>query len=63
MIGGENYISPPDLSRGLFVILADGLEDSAQELARFLDRPWCRADLYYIEKCSAVLRRLDGEDR
>jgi len=24
-----------------------------------LDQPWCEADLYYIEKISAIFRRLD----
>jgi hypothetical protein len=60
IIGGENYISPPHLARGLFAALADGVGAEAEELARYLDRPWCRADLYYIEKLTAVLRALDG---
>jgi len=60
MIGGENYISPPHLARGLFAALADGVGAGPDELAAKLDHPWCRADLYYIEKLSAVLRRLDG---
>jgi len=59
MIGGENFISPPHLARGLFAALADGLETDAEYLARKLDQPWCRADLYYIEKLTAILRRLD----
>jgi outer membrane protein assembly factor BamB len=62
MIGGENYISPPDLSRGFLAALADGVQVPPEDLAKFLDRPWCHADLYYIEKLSAVLRRLDGEE-
>jgi hypothetical protein len=33
MIGGEDYISPPGLSRGLFVALADGLKRKPEELA------------------------------
>lgn len=60
MIGGENYISPPHLSRGLFMALADGVGAGPKKLASKLDQPWCRADLYYIEKVSAILRRLDG---
>ncbi|HUT01806.1 MAG TPA: PQQ-binding-like beta-propeller repeat protein [Phycisphaerae bacterium] len=60
MIGGENYISPPHLARGLFAALADGVGAPAEELAARLDQPWCRADLYYIEKVSAILRRLDA---
>ncbi|HYW81195.1 MAG TPA: hypothetical protein VE890_16550, partial [Thermoguttaceae bacterium] len=56
MIGGENYISPPHLSRGLFMAWADGTGASRRALTGKLDQPWCRADLYYIEKLSAVLR-------
>lgn len=56
MIGGENYISPPHLSRGIFMAWADSGTATPGELAAKLDQPWCRADLYYIEKCSALLR-------
>ncbi|MHC4740869.1 MAG: hypothetical protein ACYS8Z_03095, partial [Planctomycetota bacterium] len=59
MIGGENYISPPHLARGLFIAGADGEVLDAEQLAAKLDQPWCKADLYYIEKISAILRRLD----
>jgi hypothetical protein len=59
MIGGENYISPPHLARGLFISGADGGVLSTEQLAAKLDQPWCKADLYYIEKISAILRRLD----
>jgi hypothetical protein len=59
MIGGENYISPPHLARGLFMAGADGNVLDSEQLAAKLDQPWCQADLYYIEKISAILRRLD----
>lgn len=59
MIGGENYISPPHLARGLFLGGADGGVLAPEQLAAKLDQPWCKADLYYIEKISVVLRRLD----
>jgi outer membrane protein assembly factor BamB len=59
MIGGENYISPLHLSRGLFLIWSDGLAAAPQDLAAKLDQPWCRADLSYIEKLTATLRRLE----
>lgn len=59
MIGGENYISPPHLARGVFAALAEVADTSPQDLAAKLDQPWCRADLYYIEKLSATLRKLD----
>jgi len=58
MIGGENYTSPPHLARGLFMIGADGGVLDEKQLASKLDQPWCKADLYYIEKISAILRRL-----
>ena len=60
MIGGENYLSPPHLSRALFTALADGVAAEPAALARFLDQPWCKADLYDIEKTTAVLRRIEG---
>jgi outer membrane protein assembly factor BamB len=59
MIGGENYISPPHLARALFMAGADGGVLDSKQLVAELDRPWCEADLYYIEKISAILRRLD----
>ena len=59
MIGGENYISPPQLSQGLFLALAFALDAEPAELTAKLDQPWCRADLHYIEKLTATLRRLD----
>ena len=59
MIGGENYISPPHLARGLFAALADGTAAAPAQLAAKLDQPWCKADLYYIEKLCAILRKLD----
>ena len=59
MIGGENYISPPHLARGLFAALAQVTNTTAQDLAKKLDHPSCKADLYYIEKLTATLRKLD----
>lgn len=60
MIGGENYISPPHLARAVFLAWADGAAAEPERLAAKLDQPWGRADLYYIEKLTATLRRLDG---
>ncbi len=59
MAGGENYTHTPLLPRGLFAALSDGLQAPSEELASKLDHPWCRADLYFIEKLSALLRSLD----
>jgi hypothetical protein len=59
LIGGENYISPPRLSQGLLIVMADGLQFAPERLSRYLDQPWCRADLYYLEKLTAALRAAD----
>ena len=61
LIGGENYISPPTLSRALFIALSDGVNEPAQQMVAKLDQPWCKADLYYIEKLTAVLREIERE--
>ncbi len=55
LVGGENYTNPPDFARGVFSATAYGQAASPSALARQLDQPWCRADLYYIEKLTALL--------
>ncbi len=62
MIGGENYISPPNLSRGIFLAWADGTPAASEALAAKLDQPWCRADLYDIEKTTALLRGMTKKE-
>lgn len=57
MAGGENYTHTPLIARGMFTALADGVRAPSAELAAKLDQPWCRADLYFIEKLTATLRR------
>lgn len=54
LVGGENYTNPPDFARGVFVANAYGRDAAFEYLARRLDQPWCRADLYYIEKLTAL---------
>ena len=56
MAGGENYTHTPLIARGMFEILADGVRAPSSELAAKLDQPWCKADLYFIEKLAATLR-------
>ena len=56
LIGGENYVSPPGLSRGLFLARAYGLRAEPPQLQQYLDQPWCKADLYYVDKLTATLR-------
>jgi hypothetical protein len=58
LIGGENYISPPGLARGMFLALAYGASAEPAELTRYVDQPWCRADLYYIQKLTATLQTI-----
>lgn len=59
MIGGENYTSTPRLAHGMFLAKAYALQDSAEQLNNKLDFPWCKADLFYIDKLVAALRQLD----
>lgn len=56
MAGGENYTHSPLIARGMFLILADGVQAPSKELRSKLDEPWCRADLYFIEKLAALAR-------
>ncbi len=55
MIGGENYTNPPHFSRALFAGATFIEELPGEQLATFLDVPWCKADLYFIEKCVYAL--------
>jgi hypothetical protein len=55
LIGGENYVSPPHLSHGVLLAMAYSGYCRSEELARYLDQPWCRADLAYIDKLTALL--------
>jgi hypothetical protein len=56
MIGGENYISPAHMSHAMFngAALVESL--GAPALWSFIDIPWCKGDLYFIEKCAVALR-------
>jgi hypothetical protein len=55
MIGGENFTNPLHFSRALFAGATFIEELPGEELAKFLDVPWCKADLYFIEKCVYAL--------
>ncbi len=71
LMGGENYTNPPHFARSLFVggLFIEQL--NAEKQAGFVDVPWCRGDLYFIEKAVGALwssagRRwetLDSQDR
>jgi hypothetical protein len=55
LIGGENYTNPAHFSRALFTGAALVERLSSEELCRWVDIPWCEADLYFIEKCALAL--------
>jgi hypothetical protein len=57
LIGGENYCSPPHLSRALFAGAALVGGAPAADLAGWVDVPWCAADLYFVEKAALALGR------
>src|SRR5262249_42928959 len=54
-IGGENYPSPPHLSQALFVGAACIENLPADQLAGFVDVPWCQGDFAFMEKCALAL--------
>jgi hypothetical protein len=54
-VGGENYTSPPDLSRALFTGAAMVECVPADTLLQWTDVPWCEGDMYFIEKCAIAL--------
>jgi hypothetical protein len=55
MIGGENYTNPIHFSRALFAGAALVEKLPPEELAAFVDVPWCKGDFYFIEKCALAL--------
>ncbi len=57
MIGGENYTNPTHFPRALFAGAALVERLSPDELASFIDVPWCQGDFYFIEKCALALSR------
>jgi len=61
LIGGENYVSPPSLSQGVFLAMAYSGHAPRKQLARYLDQPWCRADLAHIAKLTALLQTAEDE--
>ena len=52
---GENHVDPPDLALGGFQALAWLKDASSAELARRLDLPFCRADLFHLVKLALCL--------
>jgi hypothetical protein len=56
MIGGENYTNPLHFSHALFAGAALVEQLPPAQIASFVDVPWCKGDLYFIEKCALALR-------
>ena len=55
MVGGENYTNPMHFSHALFAgaVLIEQLPP--EQIASFVDVPWCKGDFYFIEKCALAL--------
>ncbi|MFO0926250.1 MAG: hypothetical protein U0736_04315 [Gemmataceae bacterium] len=47
---GENLVELPDSVHGLFLAHALLWDTPADRLARYADLPWCRGDLFHLEK-------------
>jgi hypothetical protein len=54
---GENAFDPPDFARSAYRALAWLRQAKAEELTAALDVPFCRADLFFIEKLAVRLER------
>jgi hypothetical protein len=52
---GENFVDPPGFAAGAFRAAAWLKQAPVGELARRVDLPFCRADLYYLLKLALVL--------
>lgn len=51
----ESPFAMPTMSAEIFAARSWILRESGDQLARFVDIPWCRADLYHIQKLAACL--------
>ena len=60
LTGGENYTNPLHLSRALFVGAVFVEQMAPEELFTFIDVPWCKGDLYFVEKCAYALWSANG---
>lgn len=60
LVGGENYTSPPGLSRAMFDAALLIEERPAEELLGWVDIPWCRGDAHFVAKCAGALWAASG---
>jgi len=58
---GENFVDPPDLAMGGFAALAWLTDAPPERLARRVDLPFCRADLFHLTKLAVCLERAGSE--
>ncbi len=61
----ESAFALPTMANEIFTARAWVLGESPADLARLLDLPWCKADLYYIQKlvlCMTVPTHLKGAE-
>jgi hypothetical protein len=55
LIGGENYTNPPHFVRALFGGAALIEQLPGDQMLGYIDIPWCKGDLYFIEQCAYAL--------
>ncbi len=59
MLRNESPFSLPTMSAEIFAARALILREPREKLAAYLDLPWCRADLFYLQKLAACLEASD----
>jgi len=60
--GNEVPTALPTEAQEVFAARAMVLGEDAGKLAKFVDRPWCRADEFYIQKLALVLHATAGTE-
>lgn len=57
---GENFVDLPDSMHGIFLAQAHLWGADAQTLDRHTDLPWCRGDLFHIERLALAIEAKRG---
>jgi hypothetical protein len=55
MVRNESPVAFPTMAAEVFDARTLILDESPGPLARYLDLPWCRADLFYLQKLVGCL--------
>jgi hypothetical protein len=58
--GNEVPLAFPTESLEIFAARAMILNEPANDLEKFIDRPWCKGDEYYIQKLALALGSARG---